>query len=70
MPANTMWFHATTPMTAEPTPITVTPLGSSIARLADGEYRICDSEHRCRIVSDLWQAEEMVRIIEQGLTWS
>ena len=53
-------------MSLEDRAIAITPRGSSIIRMPDGHYTVCDSEHNCRIVSNLWLAEETVRMQEQG----
>ena len=53
-------------MSLEDRAIAITPRGSSIIRMQEGHYTVCDSEHNCRIVSNLWLAEETVRMQEQG----
>ena len=42
----------------------VTPAGSTIVPEQQGGYRICDRQQHCRLVSSLWEAQQLVQWAE------
>lgn len=55
-----------TSMSIQPTLITQTPRGNSIQRAEDGLFVVCDCRQVCRTTPSLYEAELLMKEMEQG----